>query len=69
MLSLFILSGVFAQDQSLDRKLDAAMREGDKYINVVVVLVTIFTALLGYLVYQDFRLKKIEKDLQSKTNK
>jgi hypothetical protein len=55
-----------AQDASLDTKVNDALRGGNKYYTVVAVLVTIFTVLFTYLVYQDIKLNRLKKDLNSK---
>ncbi|HZF99511.1 MAG TPA: hypothetical protein VEY71_00840 [Chitinophagales bacterium] len=57
---------VAAQERSLDNNLNDAMRSGNKFYAVVAVLVTIFTVLFAYMVYQDVKLSKIKKDLNSK---
>ena len=56
----------FAQENTLDNKMNDALRGGNKYYAVVAVLVTIFTVLFGYLIYQDVKLNRIKKDLNSK---
>ena len=53
----------------MDTKMNDVLRGGDKFHTVIAVLVTIFTVLFAYLVYQDIRLKRIEKDLNSKSSK
>ena len=55
-----------AQEGTLDNNLNDAMRSGNKFYAVVAVLVTIFTVLFAYMVYQDIKLSKIKKDLNSK---
>ncbi|MFN5842447.1 MAG: CcmD family protein [Bacteroidota bacterium] len=64
--------GVFAQqaNQNLDQQLNQSLRGGDKMIVVIAVLVVIFVLINTYLIYQDLRLKKIEKAIhQNKTLK
>lgn len=64
--------GVFAQqaNQNLDQQLNQSLRGGDKMIVVIAVLVVIFLLITTYLIYQDLRLKKIEKAIhQNKTLK
>jgi len=64
--------GVFAQqaNQNLDQQLNQTLRGGDKMIVVIAVLVVIFLLITTYLIYQDLRLKKIEKAIhQNKTLK
>ena len=55
-----------AQEGTLDNNLNDAMRSGNKFYAVVAVLVTIFTVLFAYMVYQDIKLNRIRKDLNSK---
>lgn len=57
----------FAQENSLDNKLNDTLRGGNKFYSVIAVLVTIFTVLIAYLIYQDIRLKRIEKEINSKS--
>jgi hypothetical protein len=59
----------FAQENSLDNKLNDTLRGGDKFYAVIAVLVTIFTVLIAYLIYQDVRLKRIENEINSKSKK
>lgn len=64
--------GIFAQqaNQNLDQQLNQSLRGGDKMIVVIAVLVVIFLLITTYLIYQDLRLKKIEKAIhQNKTLK
>jgi hypothetical protein len=65
-MSLLFALQSFAQETSLDNKVNDVLREGNKFYAVVAVLVTIFTVLLVYLVYQDIKLNRIKKDLNSK---
>ncbi len=65
---LFLLSTIsgYAQQATLDNKVNDALRSGNKFYAVVAVLVTIFTVLFAYMVYQDIKLNRIKKDLNSK---
>ena len=65
-LALFNAMHAAAQEGTLDNNLNDAMRSGNKFYAVVAVLVTIFTVLFAYMVYQDIKLSKIKKDLNSK---
>ena len=64
-----MMTHAFAQNNSLDNKVNDTLRGSDKLYAVVAVLVTIFTVLLVYLVYQDLKLKRLQKELQSKSSK
>lgn len=65
-MSLLFALQSFAQETTLDNKVNDALRGGNKFYAVVAVLVTIFTVLFVYLVYQDVKLNRIKKDLNSK---
>lgn len=66
LTAIMLWLNVQAQNNGLDTKMNDALRGGNKYYAVVAVLVTIFTVLFGYLIYQDVKLNKIKKDINSK---
>jgi hypothetical protein len=49
----------------LDQKLNDGLRRNDKLNVVVAILGIIFLIITTYLIYQDIRLKKIEKDIHN----
>ncbi len=67
ILFISFTSSALAQStsSSIDNTLNDSLRSNDKLMVVVIVLATIFAAVSAYLIYQDIRLKKIEKEIHN----
>jgi hypothetical protein len=65
---LYVTNYVYGQatEQSLDSKMNDFLRNSDKLYVVVSILVTIFTVIIIYLIYQDYKIRKLEKEIKNK---
>ncbi len=52
-------------NSGLDQQLNEGLRSNDKMTAVIAILGVIFLLISAYLIYQDIRLKKLEKDIQN----
>jgi uncharacterized membrane protein (DUF106 family) len=67
IIALLITVNTWAQSTSsqIDQQLNQTLRGNDKTVVVIAVLSTIFLAVAAYLVFQDLRLRKIEKEFKN----
>jgi uncharacterized membrane protein (DUF106 family) len=67
IIALLITVNTWAQSISsqIDQQLNQTLRGNDKTVVVIAVLSTIFLAVAAYLVFQDLRLRKIEKEIKN----
>jgi len=66
LISLFLFQQAFSQ--SLDEQAADFLRQSDKLYVVITVLVTIFAALIVFLIMQERKISKIEKQLKDKNS-
>ena len=59
LTAILMTPGAFAQEQSMDSKMNDFLRSSDKLYVVISILVTIFTGIVVYLFYQDNKIKKL----------
>jgi len=63
-ISLFLALNSFAQ--SLDQQAADFLRESDKLYVVISILVTIFAVLIVFLIFQERKISKLEKQIKDK---
>lgn len=61
-IALWFSASAFAQNASVNW--DQTFRQDGKFYVVVGVLTIIFTGIVSYLVWQDRRIRKLEKEIQ-----
>ena len=64
ILFLSLIQNVFAQ--SLDEQAGDFLRQSDKLYVVISILVTIFAVLIVFLIFQERKISKLEKQLKDK---
>ena len=67
---LMVTSFVFLQanGQTLDERANDFLRQSDKLYVVMSVLITIFAALIVFLIFQERKISKLEKQLKEKNS-
>jgi uncharacterized membrane protein len=68
IIFLLLLNSITAMCQSLDQQAGDFLRESNKLYVVITVLVTIFAALIIFLILQERRISRIEKQLKNKNS-
>lgn len=68
IIILLLLNSITAMSQSLDQQAGDFLRESNKLYVVITVLVTIFAALIIFLILQERRISRIEKQLKDKNS-
>lgn len=63
----FLTASALAQTTAtnIDESLNQSLRSNNNMTVVVAVLATIFVAVAAYLIYQDRRIQKIEKEIHN----
>ena len=57
-----------AWSQSVDERANDFLRQSDKLYVVMTVLITIFAALIVFLIFQERKISKLEKQLKEKNS-
>ena len=68
IIILLLLNSITGMSQSLDQQAGDFLRESNKLYVVITVLVTIFAALIIFLILQERRISRIEKQLKDKNS-
>jgi hypothetical protein len=68
---LYTIQNTFAQasEETLDNKMNDFLSSSNKLYAVISILVTIFTGIIIYLIYQDNKIRKIEKEIKNKSSR
>ena len=64
-LLLFLVHSAFAQN-SVDENAADFLRKSDSVYVVITILVTIFAGIIAFLVFQERKISKLEKQIKDK---
>lgn len=69
LVLLLVMIVTHAQSQvSIDERMNNTLRESGKLYVVIAILITIFAAILVFLIRQEIKIKRIENQIQSNKN-